>query len=169
MAFWMRTSRLMSEMALVSGNLLGADFDAVLREAALLNAAVAGESAQAFFLEDLAGGVVVEELDLGDGGCADEVGVLVELRADFHAAAAADAVGERVVGFLLLREDARAGAEIVGAVDGNPGLDGLQVFKEDGAVDLEIADERELARAARRGWAARDCRPARSRPCGPCR
>ncbi len=51
---------------------------------------------------------------------------------------------ERVVGFLLLREDARAGAEVVGAVDGNPGLDGLEVFEEHGAVDLEIADQREL-------------------------
>jgi hypothetical protein len=102
LAFWMITSRLTSEMALVSGMLLGADFDAVLREAALLNAAVAGQRAQALFLEDLAGGVVVEELDLGDGGRADEAGVLVELRADFHAAGAGDAVGERVVGLLLL-------------------------------------------------------------------
>jgi hypothetical protein len=111
------------------GNALGADFDAVLREAALLNAAVAGQGAQALFLEDLAGGVVVEELDLGDGGRADEAGVVVELRADFHAAAAGDAIRERVVGFLLLREDARAGAQIVGAVDGDPGFDALRFSK----------------------------------------
>ena len=53
-------------------DLLGAGFDAVLGEAALLNAAIAGEGAETFFREDLAGGVIVEELDLGDGGGADE-------------------------------------------------------------------------------------------------
>ena len=126
------------------GDLLGAGFDAVLREATLLDAAVAGEGAQPFFLENFAGGVVVEELDLGDGGCADEACVFVELRADFHAAGAGDAVGERVIGFLLLREDTRAGAEIVGAVDRNPGFDAHQVFEENRAVDLEIADERKF-------------------------
>jgi hypothetical protein len=92
------------------GDLLGAGLDAVLGEAALLDAAVAGEGAETIFLENLAGGVVVEELDLGDGGRTDEVGILVELGADFHAAAATDAVGERVVGLLLLGEDARARA-----------------------------------------------------------
>ena len=130
MAFWTRTSRPTSEMASVSGMLLGAGFDAILRVAALLDAAVAGQRAQAFFLQDFAGGVVVEELDLRDGGCADEACVLVELRADFHAAGAGDAVRERVIRFLLLRVDARAGAEIVGAVDGNPGLDAHEVFKQ---------------------------------------
>ena len=48
-------------------NVLGADFNAVLREAALLYATVAGQCTQAIFFEDLAGGVVIEELDLGDG------------------------------------------------------------------------------------------------------
>jgi len=74
--------------------LLGAGFDAVLRKAALLNAAVAGQRTQAVFLEDLAGGVIVEELDLGDCGRAHEAGVLVELGADFHAAGATDAPPE---------------------------------------------------------------------------
>jgi len=120
-------------------NALGADFYAVLGEAALLNAAVAGQGAQALFLEDFAGWMVIEELDLGDGGCAYEVCVLVELRADFHAAAATDAIRQRVVDFLLLREDTGAGAEVVGAVDGNPGLYGFEVLEEDGAIDLEIA------------------------------
>ena len=55
-----------------------------------------------------------------------------------------DAVGERVAGFLLLREYAGAGAEIVGAVDGDPGFDGHQIFKEHRAVDLEVADEGEF-------------------------
>ena len=125
-------------------DLFGADFDAVLCEAALLDAAIAGESAQAIFLEDFAGGVIVEEFDLGNSGCADEARVLIELRADLHAAAAGDAIRERVIGFLLLREYARTGAEIVGAIDGNPGFDAHQIFKEDGAIDLEVADEREL-------------------------
>jgi hypothetical protein len=74
------------------GNCFGADFYAVLREAALLDAAVSGQGAEAFFGEDLASGMVIEELDLGDGGCADEAGFYIELRADFHAAGAGDAV-----------------------------------------------------------------------------
>ena len=144
MAFWIEDVAAYVGDGVGERDLLGADFDAVLREAALLDAAVAGERAETFFLEDFAGGVIVEELDLGDGGGADEACLFVELRADFHAAGAGDAVGERVVGFLLLGEDARAGAEIVGAVDGNPGFDAHEVFEEDGAVDLEVADEREL-------------------------
>src|SRR5208282_182883 len=40
-------------------DLFGADLDAVLSEAALLDPAIAGERAQAIFLEDFAGGVVV--------------------------------------------------------------------------------------------------------------
>ena len=69
-------------------DLLGAGFHAVLGEAALLDSTIAGQGTQAIFFEDLAGGVIVEELDLSDGGGADEVCILVELRADFHAAAA---------------------------------------------------------------------------------
>src|ERR1035438_9771116 len=74
------------------GNALGAGLDAVLGEAALLNAAVAGQCAEAVFFEDLACGVVVEELDLGNGGCTHKVRILIELRANFHAAAAGNAV-----------------------------------------------------------------------------
>jgi len=70
------------------GNALRADFDAVLGEAAFLNAAVAGERTQTILFQDLAGGMAIEELDLGNGRCADEVRVLIELRADFHTAAA---------------------------------------------------------------------------------
>ena len=54
---------------------------------------------------------------------------IVELRANFHAAAASDAVRERIA-FFLLPETARACAEIVGAVDGNPAFDALEVFEE---------------------------------------
>ena len=89
-------------------DLLGAGFYAVLGVAAFLDSAVAGESTKALFLEDFAGRVVVEELDLGDGGGADKSGGFVELGADLHAAGAGDAVGERVVRLLLLGEYARA-------------------------------------------------------------
>ncbi len=126
------------------GDLLGAGLDAVLSEAALLDSAIACEGAETLFLEDFAGWVIVEELDLGDGGGADESRFLVKLRADFHAAGAGDAIGERVIHFLLLGEDARAGTQVVRAVDGDPGFDAHEIFKEDGAVDLEIANEREL-------------------------
>src|ERR1035438_7566922 len=44
-------------------NTLGTGLDAVLCEAALLNAAVTGQGAKTIFFEDLAGGVIVEELD----------------------------------------------------------------------------------------------------------
>src|SRR6266481_4188126 len=47
---------------------LGADLDAVLGVAALLDAAISGKRSQAFFREDLTGWVVVEELHLGDSG-----------------------------------------------------------------------------------------------------
>src|ERR1700678_3154064 len=88
--------------------------------------------------------MAVEELDLCDGGCADEASFDVELWADFHAAGAGDAVGERVAYFLFLREHTRAGAEIVGAIDGDPGFNGLEIFKEDGAINLQVANERKL-------------------------
>ncbi len=125
--------------------MLGAGLDAVLGEAAFLDAAVSGEGAEAFFFEDGSAGVHVEELGLGDGGCADEAGGVVELGADLHADGAGDAVGERVALFLYLGGLAGAGAEVVGAVDGDPGFDLLEVFEEDGAVDGEVADYGELA------------------------
>ena len=90
------------------GELFGAGLDAVLGEAALLDAAVAGEGAEAFFFEDCAAGVDVEELGLGDGGGADEAGGVVELGADLHADGAGDAVGERVALFLNLGKPAWA-------------------------------------------------------------
>src|SRR6202041_652659 len=90
------------------GELFGACLDAVLREAALLNAAVSGEGAEALFFEDGAAWVHVEELGLGDGRGANEAGGVVELGADLHADCAGDAVGERVTLFLYLRSLARA-------------------------------------------------------------
>ena len=104
----MVTSRLISEIALVRGDLFGANLNAVLREAALLHATIPGEGPQAFFFEDFPCGVIVEQLDLGDGSGADEARVLIELRANLHAASARNAVRQRIVRFLVLREDARA-------------------------------------------------------------
>src|SRR5579862_5279189 len=66
-------------------NLLGADLDTVLCEAALLYAAVASEGAKAFLFEDRSGWVIVKELDLCDGSCADEACLFIELWAYFHA------------------------------------------------------------------------------------
>ena len=111
------------------GELLGAGGDAVLGHAAFLDAAIAGEGAEALFFEDLAGGVHVEELDLGDGGCADEGRAVVELGADLHADGAGDAVREGVALLLNLRELAGRGAEVVGAVDGDPGFDSLEILE----------------------------------------
>lgn len=74
------------------GKLLGAGHDAVLGEAALLDSAVASQGTEPIFGEDGSGGIHVEELSLRDGGGTHEVRGRVELRADFHAAAAGDAV-----------------------------------------------------------------------------
>jgi len=124
--------------------LLRAGLYAVLGEAALLNAAVAGQGAQTLFLEDLAGRVIVEELDLGDGSGADKVRIFIELRTDFHAAAATDAIGERVVGLLLLRKTRGPSLDRMFRRQG-PRLDGHEVVEENGAVDLQIAYEGKLA------------------------
>jgi hypothetical protein len=125
--------------------LLGAGLDTVLREAALLDATVPGQGAEALFFEDGAAGVHVEEFGLGDGGGADEAGGIIELGADLHANGAGDAVGERVALLLNLRVLAGAGAEVVGPVDGDPGFDLLEIFEEDGAVDGEVANYGKLA------------------------
>jgi len=82
---------------------------------------------------------------LCNGRGADEASGVVELGADLHADGAGDAIGERVALLLNLGELLGAGAEVVGAVDGDPGFDLLEVFEEDGTVDAEVADYRELA------------------------
>src|SRR5207248_11245206 len=98
---------------------------AILRVAAFLDSAVAHERGEALVLLHLTGGMRVEQPHLCDGGCAYEISVLIELRADFHAAAAGDAARERVRSLLLLLRHARAGAEIVGAINRDPGFDAL--------------------------------------------
>src|SRR5262245_13949823 len=90
-------NRLLHHFAAGIGNglrerdVLGAHLHAVLREAALLNAAIAHERLESLLLQRLACGMLVEEANLGDGGCAHEAGALIELRAGFHAATTGDA------------------------------------------------------------------------------
>src|SRR5881398_1600541 len=74
--------------------------DAVLRVATFMNAAIAHQRLQTFVLLHMAGGMGVEQLHLGDGRSAHEAGVLIELRTNFHAAAARDAPGDRIRLFL---------------------------------------------------------------------
>jgi len=71
LGFWMRTSRLMSEMALVRGMPLG-QTSTQFCASRTPECRRRRRARKPLFLEDLAGGVIVEELDLGDGGCADE-------------------------------------------------------------------------------------------------
>ena len=68
-----------------------------------------------------------------------------ELRACFHAAAAADAGGERVCVFLLFRRDPWPRALIIRTVDRHPGLHPLQRVKDTTTVDHQIADDGKLA------------------------
>src|SRR5580658_8673340 len=125
-------------------DILGADFDAVLRVATLLDAAVAHEGRETLMLQLFARGMSVEQPHLRDGGRAYEAGIFVELRASFHATAAGDAAGKRIRRFLLFGRQARPGTEVVSAVDWNPGLDGLEIFEENAAIDSEVADDGEL-------------------------
>src|SRR5437870_8862622 len=105
-------------------DLLGADLDAVLRVAAGGHAARAHERVETVVLVELAGGVEVHEERLADGGGADEAGarrvVAVDLGADLEAASAGDTAIEGVADPLQLGRQARAGAEVVGAVERDP-------------------------------------------------
>src|SRR5438045_5806159 len=84
----------------------------------------------------------VEQTDLADDGRADEVSLrrAGDLRANFQAAAAGNAGGKFVGFFLSAGRHARTFAEIVSAVDRDPGFYALQAFKHELPVDCEIAD-----------------------------
>jgi len=60
------------------------------------------------------------------------------LRANLQAISAADAARERIGFFLRFGSYARTFAEIVAAVDGNPGLDALQALEHELTIDGEI-------------------------------
>src|SRR6267154_6586452 len=127
-------------------DILGADLDAVLSVAAFLDAAIAHQGRQALALQFLARGMHVEQPCLRDGRGAHEARILVELRASFHAAATRNTAGNGISLFLLLRRNARAGTEIVRAIDWNPGLDGFEVLEEYAAVGSQVADDGELGK-----------------------
>jgi len=86
----------------------------------------------------------VEEADLGEGVGAGEVVVFEVLRAGFEAAPARHALGDAVAHRLLLDGHAGSGAEVVGSVDGHPGLDGLEHVEHPRAIDPEVAHDGEL-------------------------
>ena len=67
--------------------------------------------------------------------------MLVYLRAYFQAIAAGDTARKRVALFLDFGSHARAFAEVVGAVDGDPGLHALETFEHELAIDGKIAHD----------------------------
>ena len=125
-------------------DLFRTSFYAVLGISAFLYSTVSCKGTKPFFFEDFAGRMIIEELDLGNGGGSDKTGRVIELRTDLHAAGAGDAVGERVIGFLLLGEDTRTGAEVVRTVDRYPRFYAHQVFEQNGAINLKVSNKREL-------------------------
>src|SRR2546429_784671 len=86
-------------------NVFRAGLYAILRVGAFLHAARTHQRFQAFALVHCAGGVDVEEAHLADDGRADELVVLVHLRANFEAVAAGDAARKRVAFRLNLRRN----------------------------------------------------------------
>src|SRR5262245_4460412 len=89
-------------------NLLRARLDAVLRVAAVRDAARLHERRESLVRAHLAGRIHVEEERLPDRRGADEAAVTPHLRADLEAATARDALVEAVHELLLRRGDARS-------------------------------------------------------------
>ena len=125
-------------------NALGASVNAVLRIGAFLNAAGAHQRLQALALIHRARGVHVEETHLADDSGTHELIVLVHLWTDFKAVTASDAIRKRIPFFLNFGRHARALAEVVGAINGDPGFHALEAFKHKLPVDSKIAHERKL-------------------------
>ena len=69
------------------GDILGTDFDAILRVSAFLNSAVSHQSGQTLTLQCSPRWMGDKQTCLRDGGGANEIRGVVELRAGFHAAA----------------------------------------------------------------------------------
>jgi len=122
-------------------DVLGAGLDAILGVCTLFDAAVAQKSLDAFFSVHCACRVHVKETDLADDGGSNEIVVGVDLRTDFQARAARDTTRKWVTLFLDFGGDTGAFAEIIGAVDRNPGFDALEGFEHELAIDGEIADD----------------------------
>src|ERR1700689_5417995 len=88
----------------------------------------------------------VEQTHLRDSRRAYEARVFIELWAGFHATGAGDAAGDRISLLLFFGRHARAGAEVVSAVDGNPGFDDFKIFEDHAAVGRQIAHDGELGK-----------------------
>src|SRR5260370_226550 len=86
----------------------------------------------------------VEEAHLADDGRAHELIMLIHLRANLEAVPTCNAIRKRIALLLNFWGNARAFAEIVSAVDGNPGLHALEAFKHELPVNREIAHQRKL-------------------------
>src|SRR3984957_20885025 len=82
----------------------------------------------------------IEEAHLTENRRAHGFTVLVHLRANFQTISAGDAARKRISLLLRLGSHARTFAEIVAAVDGNPGFDALQAFEHELAIDGEITN-----------------------------
>src|SRR5712692_3348058 len=89
-------------------------------------------------------GVHIEKAHLADDGRAHELIMLIHLRTNFQAVPASNAVRKRIAFFLNFGRYARAFAETVRAVDGNPRLHALEAFKHELPIDREIAHQRKL-------------------------
>src|SRR4249919_1277176 len=103
-------------------------------------------------LQRLAGWMLIEQPDLGDGRRANKAGALIELGASFHAAAAGDAARNRISSFLFGGINTRAGPKIVSAIHRDPGFYGLQILEDHAAVDGQIAHDRKLAERLHANW-----------------
>src|SRR5437868_9933115 len=120
------------------------DLHAVLGVTAFLDSPVAHECRQPLALEGRTCRMSVEKAHLRDGRRTYETCVFIKLGTDFHAATTRDAARERVSGLLLFHSHARAGAEIICAVNRNPGFGALEIFKQHAAIDREIANNGKL-------------------------
>lgn len=157
-------------------DVLGADGDAVLGVAALLDAADGHERVEPFAGVVLARRVRVEEDRLADRVRAEETLVvsgglaggkllcgffglgfdfdLGELRARIDAAATTHAFAQRISDRLLGGGLPRAGSGVVVAIDRDPGFDPLQVVKQPRAIDHQVAHDGKLGHRAEfnLGW-----------------
>jgi hypothetical protein len=87
----------------------------------------------------------IEQADLVNGSLADKTGVLFELRSHCHTTAARDATRQRISKLLLLRRNARASAEVVTAVHGDPGLYSFQVLEQNASIHGEVTHHGKFA------------------------
>src|SRR5437867_5296426 len=109
-----------------------------------MDSAIAHQRRQPLALQRLPSYVRIEEPHLRNRCRAHESGLLVELRANFHAAAARNAARERVDGFLLLHGHAWTGTEVVSTVHWHPGLYTLEIFEQYTAISGQVANYRKF-------------------------